>query len=296
MGAYNFFPGAAFGRAKKFTIERRLSQSCFHMRSRSLSSSAVAAAPIKSTGAICAPLVAALLTGAAAIICPGGGYGGLVMGAEGSGIAKWLNAHGITGIVLQYRLPKGRPFVPLLDVQRAIRTVRSKARDWGCDPQRIGIIGFSAGGHLASTAATHFDGGNAKASDPIERHGCRPNFAVLVYPVITMGEKTHGGSKRNLLGAAPAPETIALFSNEKQVTAQTPPTFLLHTSEDRVVPPQNSIVFYMALLKAGVPAELHIYEKGPHGVGLAKKRPGISGWPASCQAWLGERGFLKKKR
>ena len=229
--------------------------------------------------------------GAAAIICPGGGYGGLVMGAEGSGIAKWLNAHGITGIVLQYRLPKGRPFVPLLDVQRAIRTVRSKARDWGCDPQRIGIIGFSAGGHLASTAATHFDGGNAKASDPIERHGCRPNFAVLVYPVITMGEKTHGGSKRNLLGAAPAPETIALFSNEKQVTAQTPPTFLAHALDDRAVSSENSRMFHEALRTKKVATEYLELPSGGHGLN-GYKGPMWDAWQSGSLKWLRSRKLI----
>ena len=164
--------------------------------------------------------------GAMVVICPGGGYGGLMTGPEGTGIAKWLNLHGITGIVLEYRLPRGNQMVPLLDAQRALRLVRTKAQAWACDPRRIGIMGFSAGGHLASTAATHFDAGNPKAADPIDRVGCRPDFAVLVYPVITMGEKTHGGSKANLLGPNPTAENVALFSNEKQVTGQTPPTFL----------------------------------------------------------------------
>ena len=166
------------------------------------------------------------------MICPGGGYGGLVVGPEGHGIARWLNQHGIAGIVLEYRLPKGRPFVPLLDAQRAIRTVRSNAKEWGIDPGRIGIIGFSAGGHLASTAGTHFDGGDPKAADPIDRVSCRPDFVILVYPVITMGEKTHGGSKTNLLGRDPKPELVELFSNEKQVTDKTPPMFLAHAKDD----------------------------------------------------------------
>ncbi|MGO9113263.1 MAG: alpha/beta hydrolase [Thermoguttaceae bacterium] len=144
--------------------------------------------------------------GAAMVICPGGGYGGLVTGAEGHGIAEWLNQHGITGIVLEYRLPRGRSFVPLLDAQRAIRTVRLNAKQWGIDPARIGIIGFSAGGHLASTASTHFDDGDPKATDPVNRVSCRPDFAILIYPLITMGEKTHGGSKAILLGRNPKPE------------------------------------------------------------------------------------------
>ncbi len=162
-------------------------------------------------------------TGTAMVICPGGGYGGLVTGAEGHGIAAWLNAHGIAGIVLEYRLPRGRAFVPLLDAQRTIRTVRSKAEAWGIKPDRIGIIGFSAGGHLASTAATHFDLGDPKAADPVERLSCRPDFAVLVYPVVTLsGARAHGGSRDNLLGRDATTERRNLFSNERQVTDQTP--------------------------------------------------------------------------
>ena len=156
--------------------------------------------------------------GAALVICPGGGYGGLMVGPEGHGIAKWLNQHGIAGNRAGIPPAHGRPFVPLLDAQRAIRTVRFNAKPWGIDPSRIGIIGFSAGGHLASTAGTHFDGGDPKAADPVDRVSCRPDFAILIYPVITMGEKTHGGSKANLLGRDPKPEMVDLFSNEKQVT------------------------------------------------------------------------------
>ena len=171
----------------------------------------------------------------AMVICPGGGYGGLVVGPEGHGIAQWLNQHGIAGIVLEYRLPKGRAFVPLLDAQRAIRMVRFNAKAWGIDPARIGIIGFSAGGHLASTAATHFDGGDPKATDPVNRVSCRPDFAILIYPVVTMGEKSHGGTKANLLGRDPKPEMVDLFSNEKQVTDKTPPMFLAHAKDDTLV-------------------------------------------------------------
>jgi acetyl esterase/lipase len=223
--------------------------------------------------------------GAAAVICPGGGYGGLVTGAEGSGIARWLNAHGVTGIVLEYRLPRGRAFVPLLDAQRAIRMVRAKAKEWGCDPQRIGIIGFSAGGHLASTAATHFDAGNAGAKDPIERLGCRPDFAVLVYPVITMSEKTHSGSKQNLLGLTPSPEAVALFSNEKQVTRETPPTFLAHALDDKVVPPDNSRQFYEVLQKQQVPSCYLELPSGDHGLN-GYKGPMWDAWQSSALKWL----------
>ena len=235
-------------------------------------------------------------TGCGVIGCPGGGYFMLADNHEGKQIASWLNSFGVSAFVLRYRhAPRYHHPAPLQDAQRAIRLVRSRAKKWRVDPNRIGIIGFSAGGHLASSTGTHFDKGKPEAKDPVDKESCRPDFMIVGYPVISFTEPfTHVGSRNNFVGSNPA--LAELFSNEKQVTAQPPPTFLLHTSEDRVVPPQNSIVFYMALLKAGVPAELHIYEKGPHGVGLAKKRPGISGWPASCQAWLGERGFLKKKR
>ncbi|NIP16924.1 MAG: alpha/beta hydrolase fold domain-containing protein [Xanthomonadales bacterium] len=223
--------------------------------------------------------------GAAAVICPGGGYGGLVTGAEGNGIAKWLNGHGITGIVLRYRLPGGRPSVPLLDAQRAIRTVRARAEEWGCDPQRIGIIGFSAGGHLASTAATQFDDGRADAGDPIERLGSRPDFAILVYPVITMGENTHRGSKRNLLGTNPTPEMIALFSNEKQVTARTSPTFLAHARDDQPVPCANSRMFHQALKTKKVATEYLELPSGGHGLN-GYKGPMWDAWQSGALKWL----------
>ena len=173
--------------------------------------------------------------GAAVVICPGGGYGGLAVNPEGHGIARWLNSHGIAGIVLEYRLPAGRTYVPLLDVQRAMRTTRANAEKWKINPSQIGVIGFSAGGHLASTAATHFDDGNSKSADLVDRVSCRPDFAILIYPVISMGEKTHQGSKNNLLGKDPSEKLVELFSNEKQVTAKTPPAFLAHAKDDFVV-------------------------------------------------------------
>ena len=190
---------------------------------------------------------AAKASGAAVVICPGGGYGGLVSGPEGHGIAAWLNRHGITGIVLEYRLPKGRMFVPLLDAQRAIRTARCNAKRWDIDPGRIGIIGFSAGGHLASTAATHFDAGDPQAADPVDRVSCRPDFAILVYPVVTMGEKSHGGTKANLLRTDPQPEMVNLFSNEKQVSEKTPPIYLAHAKDDTAVSADNSRMLHEAL-------------------------------------------------
>ncbi|HZU36410.1 MAG TPA: alpha/beta hydrolase, partial [Gemmataceae bacterium] len=186
---------------------------------------------------------------------------------------------------------------PLQDAQRALRLVRSHAREWGLDSRRIGIWGFSAGGHLASTAATHFDAGQPSARDPIERVSCRPDFCILAYPVITMDARhTHMGSRMNLLGRNPSPKLIELLSNEKQVTAQTPPTFLMHTSTDNVVPAENSVLFYLALLHAKVPAELHIFEKGPHGVGLGQRFRDLKIWPELLTTWMRENHLLDRGR
>ncbi len=225
--------------------------------------------------------------GAAIVICPGGGYGGLVVGPEGHGIAAWLNKHGITGVVLEYRLPAGRSSVPLLDAQRAIRTVRANAKAWGIDPAKIGIMGFSAGGHLASTAGTHFDDGDAKADDPIDRVSCRPDFMVLVYPVVTMTEKTHGGSRTNLLGKNPDAKLVELFSNEKQVTPKTPPAFLAHAKDDRVVVPENSKAFYDALQMNKVQAKYLELPSGGHGLN-GYKGPMWDAWQEQSLAWLAE--------
>lgn len=223
--------------------------------------------------------------GAAMVICPGGGYGGLVVGPEGHGIAKWLNDHGIAGIVLEYRLPHGRAFVPLLDAQRALRTVRFNATRWGIRPDRIGIIGFSAGGHLASTAGTHFDGGDPQATDPVRRVSCRPDFAILVYPVVTLEGKGHRGTRQNLLGRDPKPELVALFSNEKQVTQRTPPMFLAHAKDDTVVPPENSRMLCEALKAHGVAAEYLELPRGGHGLN-GYKGPMWDAWQAKALAWL----------
>jgi acetyl esterase/lipase len=223
--------------------------------------------------------------GAAVVICPGGGYRVRVVNPEGHDIARWLNEHGITGIVLEYRLPDEKSFVPLLDAQRALRTVRSKAVEWGCDPKRIGIAGFSAGGHLASTAATHFDSGDAQSTDPVNRLSCRPDFAILIYPVITMGEKTHAGSKGNLLGKTPTPEEVGLFSNEKQVTAQTPPTFLAHAQDDRLVPADNSQLFFEALQAHNVPSEYLKLPSGGHGLDKYSG-PMWEKWQIKSLQWL----------
>ncbi len=239
-------------------------------------------------------------TGTAVVICPGGGYGHLAVDHEGHQIAQWLNSFGVAGFIVQYRHSAsgagyGHP-APLQDAQRAIRTVRSRAKEWGVNPGRIGIIGFSAGGHLASSAATHFNESFGEPKDQIDRASCRPDFAILVYPVISFTEPfTHTGSRKNLLGANAGKDLIEKMSSEKQVTPQTPPTFLIHTWEDKVVPAENSIAFYLALRQAKVPAEMHIFLKGPHGFGLGQKLAGASAWPGLCQKWMEESGLLKSK-
>ncbi|TWT60433.1 alpha/beta hydrolase [Rubinisphaera italica] len=223
--------------------------------------------------------------GIAVVICPGGGYGGLVTGPEGHGIAKWLNQHGITGLVLEYRLPKGRPYVPLLDAQRAIQTARANGKQWKINPEKIGIMGFSAGGHLASTAVTHFDHGRQESKNPIERQTSRPDFAILVYPVITMDQSTHGGSRRNLLGENPTDELINLFSNEKQVTKQSSPTFLAHALDDTVVTSSNSQAFYKALQSHDVPTEFLELPSGGHGLN-GYQGPMWDAWQMQSLQWL----------
>lgn len=235
--------------------------------------------------------------GAAVVICPGGGYGFLAVDHEGKQVAEFLNSHGVTAIMLKYRIaPRYHHPAPMQDVQRAIRTVRAKAGEWKIDPKRVGVMGFSAGGHLASTAATHFDNGSDQG-DAIDKQSCRPDFAILCYPVITFTDPfTHAGSRKNLLGDSPGPELVKFYSNETQITDRTPPTFLFHTTEDTAVPPENSILFYSALRKSKVPAELHIYEKGAHGVGLASKDPVLSTWSGRLADWLKGRGYLTKPK
>jgi len=240
-------------------------------------------------------------TGAAVVICPGGGYGHLAMDHEGHQIAQWLNSFGVAGFILQYRHSRsgsgyGHP-APLQDAQRAVRTVRARAKEWGVDPARIGILGFSAGGHLASSAGTHFQNRYNDAKDSIDKVSCRPDFMVLIYPVISFTESfTHKGSRKNLLGNNPERELVENLSNERQITAETPPTFLVHGNDDKGVPPENSVFFYLALRKAKVPAEMHIYENGRHGFGLGKQFGPVSTWPTRCQDWMKNRGLLDKKK
>jgi acetyl esterase/lipase len=243
------------------------------------------------------PAPAATATGTAVVVCPGGGYAVVAADHEGRQVAEWLNSFGVSAFVLQYRLgPRYHHPAPLQDAQRAIRIVRAHAAEWGVDPGRVGILGFSAGGHLASTAATHFDGGRPDDADPVERQGSRPDFAVLLYPVISLVDPVaHAGSRRNLLGDDPDPVLVDLLSNDKQVTSDTPPTFLFHTADDPAVPVANSLLFFEALHKAGVPAELHVFAHGRHGVGLAPTDPALSQWPKLCELWMKGRELLDRK-
>lgn len=231
----------------------------------------------------------------AVIVCPGGGYVNLADNHEGRQVASFLNSMGVVAFVLKYRLgPRYHHPVELGDAQRAIRMLRAKAAAWRIAPDRIGIMGFSAGGHLAMTASTQFDSGKADAADPLDRVSSRPDFSILGYPVISMTEPwTHQGSKRNLLGDNPAPELVKSLSGENAVTPQTPPTFIFQTNADTTVPAENSVYYYLALRKAGVKAEMHIFQNGPHGVGLAMDDPALSVWPVLLANWLRVNGFVK---
>jgi acetyl esterase/lipase len=232
-------------------------------------------------------------TGAAIVVCPGGGYRALAA-HEGQPVAEWLNTLGVTAFVLKYRLaPRYHHPAPLQDASRAVRLVRARAADWKIDPQRIGILGFSAGGHVGATLGTHFDDGDPAAKDPVERVSSRPDPMVLIYPAISLtADFVPKGIGRMLLGDDAKPEQLEELSAEKHVTAQTPPAFLVHTAEDSC---EHSLVFALALRKAKVPVELHLYEKGKHGYGLATKDPILKTWTAHCADWLSSRGFLKKQ-
>jgi len=235
-------------------------------------------------------------TGAAMVVCPGGGYSHLAP-HEGNDYALWLDQHGITCFVLKYRLGSRGYRHPAMfnDVTRALRMVRANAADWKVDPHRIGIIGSSAGGHLAATLMTHFDSGNTNSDDPIERQSSRPDLGILCYAVITMGEYAHQGSKDNLLGKHPSRKLVKLLSNELQVKTNTPPCFIWCTYEDKTVPMENSLMFAEALRKNHVPFDLHIYQKGAHGMGLKDKPPFAHPhpWANDCLFWLKQQGWVK---
>lgn len=242
------------------------------------------------------------VTGAAVVICPGGGYGGLAS-HEGRDYALWLNQHGIAGFVLKYRLGSAGYRHPVMmgDVNRAVRYVRANAMAWKLDPKRIGVMGSSAGGHLASTAVTHFDAGKPDAADAIDHASSRPDLGILCYPVISMGPNTHQGSKNNLLGKEPAEELVKLLSNELQVTRNTPPCFVWHTWEDKAVKVENALEFASALQRNGVAFDLHVYQKGPHGIGLGLKAwdpdktpvTELHPWTKDLAVWLKVQGFAR---
>ena len=233
-------------------------------------------------------------TGQAVIICPGGSYQYLSYNWEGSDPARWLNSKGIAAIVLKYRLPNSKSNIkpelsPLIDAKRAIRTVRFYSSKWNIRKDRIGIMGFSAGGHVASTLLTHFDDGDRSSEDSIEQESSRPDFGILVYPVISMSKKImHVGSRNNLIGEKADSILAKNYSNELQVTAQTPPTFLVHATDDKTVPVENSLLFYQALKENNVPAEMHIFPKGGHGFGLGLNRGAVESWTELCIQWLKE--------
>lgn len=235
-------------------------------------------------------------TRTAVIVAPGGGYVHLALDHEGAAVARWLNQQGIAAFVLTYRLgPTYHYPVELEDAQRALRTVRAKAAGMGIAADHIGMWGFSAGGHLTATAGTHFDAGDLKAADPIDRVSSRPDFLILAYPVITMKDPlVHQGSRRYLLGEHPDPVLVDALSAETQVTKQTPPTFLFATTDDAVVPVMNSVLFYTALVAAGVPAEMHLFQHGNHGVGLAAGEPDLKGWPDLLLQWMRARGLAAR--
>lgn len=232
--------------------------------------------------------------GTAIVVCPGGGYGGLAFDHEGEQVAQWLNANGIAAFVLRYRhAPLYQHPVPRVDVQRAIRTVRHNAKDWGVNPERIGVLGFSAGGHLTATAATQFRAEDLKAGDAIDKESARPDFAAPIYPVITMRERWgHMGSRNNLLGPEPTQALMDEMSMESQVTKETPPIFIAFTTEDQAVPVKNGLAFYEACVTSGVPVEMHLFEKGRHGLGLGVEDLPFKQWPDLFLAWLKNRGLI----
>ncbi len=229
----------------------------------------------------------------AVIICPGGGYARLAIAKEGNELVRHLNRVGVDAFILKYRLAEyGHP-APLQDVLRAVRLVRSRANEFGIRPDRIGVLGSSAGGHVAASAATLFDAPEGRTGASLDATSGRPDFIALLYPVITMEPPfVHAGSRRNLLGDHPASGLVERLSADRQVTKDTPPTFLVHTMEDASVPLENSLLFYQALRRAGVPAEMHLYEKGPHGFGTRSDLGPTSGWPERLEEWMRSRGWM----
>lgn len=226
-------------------------------------------------------------SGAAVVICPGGGYWIEAMDHEGYAMAEWLSGRGIAGIVLKYRLPFGHHGIPSGDARQAMRIVRMHAEEWNIDPAKVGIAGSSAGGHLASTVGTRFDYGNREASTPLERLSSRPDFMLLLYPVITLRESFgHMGSRKNLLGPGNNWALVSRYSNELHVSAETPPAFLVLADDDTAVPPRNSVEFYLALKEKNVPAEMHIFREGGHGFGMNKTGMPVDQWPELFYDWL----------
>ncbi|MEI7830414.1 MAG: alpha/beta hydrolase [Prolixibacteraceae bacterium] len=233
-------------------------------------------------------------TGVAVVICPGGGYGIEAMDHEGYEVAEFLQSHGVAGIVLKYRLPFGHSELPLQDAQQAVRLVRYHAEEWLIDPKKVGIAGFSAGGHLASTLSTHFDSGNNDSNSAIGKIGCRPDFSILLYPVVTFKEEWgHMGSRENLIGKTNDWKIIEKFCNELQVTNQTPPAFIALADDDTGVKPRNSIEYYMALKREGIPAELHIFKEGGHGFGMHKTGKAHDQWPLMVVEWMKAMKYIK---
>lgn len=234
--------------------------------------------------------------GTAVVICPGGGYQLLAVEMEGAEVAHWLNGLGVTAFVLRYRLKEWGHPAPLRDALRALRLVRSRATEFGVQPDRLGILGFSAGGHLAASASTLYDDPDGRTGAPPDEVSARPDFTILLYPVISLvAAPAHRGSRLNLLGPDPDPALLEKLSPERQVTAATPPAFLMHTAADTTVPLENSVLYHQALRAAGVPSELRVYEHGPHGIGLRTKHEAARRWPAACAAWLRGRGLLPQE-
>ncbi|OFY83251.1 MAG: 1,4-beta-xylanase [Bacteroidetes bacterium RBG_19FT_COMBO_42_7] len=233
--------------------------------------------------------------GSAVLICPGGGYSALAFDHEGNAIAKWLNDNGIAGIILKYRLPsdqimKDKSIGPLQDAQEAMRVIRRNANDWKIDPKKVGVIGFSAGGHLASTLSTHYA---EKVYEVKDNSSARPDFSLLIYPVVSFDTAiTHRGSRNNLIGIKPDAKQVERFSNELQITAETPPAFLVHSADDKAVPVMNSIGYFKGLQKNNIPVELHVFQKGGHGYGLAPDRGTESSWPDLCIKWMKQIGIF----